>query len=122
MKVGDRVICINTNWSVDTSMYPEVTFPKLNQELTIREMYFYPFSGGMIGLIFEEIRNPMKGLNIVFQLFGKDIEHDFDSRRFRKIEKTKFTNALTKKLAQKALEEFPEYCPEELIKEKEVLI
>jgi len=121
MKIGDKVVCINVNWSVDPQNFPDVTFPELYQELTIRDIYYYPLDGGLIDLVFEEIRNPLKGYPIVTQLFGRDIEHDFDSKRFAKLEDRKIeekkTNALTKKLALKALEEYPEYNPEELIKE-----
>jgi hypothetical protein len=116
MKVGDKVICINTNWSVPVAMYPEVTFPKLYQELTIRDVYYYPLKG-VVGLIFEEIKNPLKNIPVVTSIMGKNIEHDFDSKRFAKMETRKKTNSVTKKLAEEALKITREYCPEELQKE-----
>ena len=118
MKIGDKVICINDNWSVNPGDFPEVTFPTLHQELTIRDIHYYPIKG-MVGLIFEEIKNPLKGIPVVIAMMGGDIEYDFDSTKFAKPKKEtrRKSNALTRKLALKALEEYPEYNPEELIKE-----
>lgn len=119
MKVGDKVECINTNWSVNPNDFPQVTFPVKGQILTIRGINEY--SNGLIGLVFEEIKNPLKDNPKAIEFLGYNSEYDFAWFRFRKLQRHGFRNKLTKKLAHKALEEFPEYNPEELLEERVIL-
>jgi len=115
-RIGDEVVCVDDNWSVNPSDFPEVTFPVKNQKLTIRAINDY---GQVVGLVFEEIKNPLKHNPISIEILGANPEYDFDSRRFRKLDKHTFRNKLTAKLAFKALEEYPEYNPYELIEQEE---
>lgn len=76
MKVGDKVVCINDDFTQHIELFIKVydVLPRKGQVYTIRRKEMYD---GKIRLLLEEIKNPPFQEGV-----WKGVEPGFDSKRF----------------------------------------
>lgn len=105
-KVGDRVICIDDDFTKVKLSPFQINFPKKNKKYTIREIYKSASQPGVVGLLLEEIKNPIN--NSCKQEYGFNID------RFRKLdtikESKKWSNNLIKQLEKEFNKVEEEIC------------
>lgn len=77
-KVGQKVVCINGSPDPNKKHHPSVVFPKTGKIYTIRHIWESQTHSGRIGVVLEEIRNPINP--------HYNHEYGFDSDRFKPID------------------------------------
>lgn len=98
--IGQKVVCIDDTPRNPSQKRPGIVVPKKGVTYTIRDIYESVSSPGKIGLILEEIKNPVN------DKWGKEL--GFNADRFKPLispESEAFADAVLKKITKQIEEE-----------------